>query len=111
MIDRHKYLVVRREDVVDGIDGEPFPGMDEPQVSRALTFDSSRIVRDAVVLRKADRLAIGAIHAYASQVAAAAQLLLDAGHPETAQPLFDLADFMAGEAADAEIHARRLPTP
>jgi hypothetical protein len=114
-IDRHKYIVFKREDFFQMM-GRFLPGgdVDCAVVAEEMIEHADKVsLEDAVVIRKQDYFASSALYAYASAVGT----LADIADEHTTLPteeivrLRDLSEYFAGEAMHAvNLKHRQVPT-
>jgi hypothetical protein len=105
-----KYIVFKREDFEAGIQEIAATFQHGGFVARR---ELGKPLADAIVLRKQDSFAAGALHAYANQVVAAMEILQML--PPTQEltdrlnRLQEIADFFHEQAVDAENLRYKLP--
>lgn len=118
-VDKFKYATYRREELFQlwGELGLP-PGsgapadMDcAPQAQKIIQRLNDIEVKDAVVIRKQDRLSVGALHSYATACYTAADILVEAGRNGDAEELTAIGDFFTEEYEEARMTHGHLPTP
>lgn len=66
-------------------------------------------LQDAVVIRTQDLFAGPALHAYASSIAVAMQVLREVSHEERALQLSEIADYLFQRAEEADAQVGKLP--
>lgn len=106
MIDRDKYVVMKRDDFERRMSALLL------EVDESIVQDiRSQALQDAVVIRKKDTFAPSALYTYATSVLTALDVMQDAGRLTDAERgrLQELADFFAGEADHARQIAGRIP--
>lgn len=103
MIDTHKYIVFKRDDLMGLLDRTP--GIDVRNVTDAL---DTLCLDDALVIRKRDVFAASALYTYAHSIQTAIEL---AQFPQALDVEFleQLRDYFAGEADDASRRIGRVP--
>ena len=100
-IDPDKYVVFKRQELKELLGGLLHPG-------RVLDYDIE--LKDAVVIRKQDRMAAGALYAYATACWLTADVLLEVGKTKEAEELTEIGNFFNEQYEEARNINTKLPT-
>jgi len=113
-IDKLKYVTFRREELYQLWD-EFLLGdtpMDSPEQTQRIIARMNEIeIDDAVVIRKLDRLSVGALHSYATSCFTTADVLEEAGRRKEADELTAIGNYFYEEYEQARMTHGHLPTP